>query len=247
MGLDAREPNQYDLNERSIKSMRAQPRPQTRNFHQKLDHILASATRVFCQKGYQGASMRDIARASRVSLAGLYYYFRSKEELLFLIQKHTFSTLLEDLERDLGELDDPGAQLHCLIRNHLRYFLRHPEAMKVLSHESESLSPRFARAVADLKRSYYRRARALVDELGAQRKLRALDSRVAILGLFGMMNWIYTWYKPRVDPDAEALADTMATLFFNGILKEQRLQPPGALLAAKAKGRESRLVTAPAV
>src|SRR3972149_3897848 len=45
----------------------------------KLGHILACATRVFCEKGYEGASIRDIARRSRVSLAGLYYYGASKE------------------------------------------------------------------------------------------------------------------------------------------------------------------------
>lgn len=211
------------------------------NQRHKLDHILAAATRVFAKKGYEGASMRDIARATTVSLAGLYYYVRSKEELLFLIQKHTFTTLLETLEHDLARLDDPGAKLRCLIRNHLRYFLRHPEAMKVLSRESESLTQPFAREVAGLKRSYYRLGRRLVDELSTQIPVRPLNSRVTVLSLFGMMNWIYTWYNPRVDPDADQLAETMAAVFFDGILARSRPEAVVPLAAKRSKVRTGRL------
>ena len=56
---------------------------------------------VFCKKGYEGASMRDLSRASGMSLAGLYYYFESKERLLFLIQKHTFTTIVQRLKARL--------------------------------------------------------------------------------------------------------------------------------------------------
>ncbi len=59
------------------------------HFDRKLDEILRRAAAVFCARGYHQASIRDISRATRVSLAGLYYYFTSKEELLYLIQRHT--------------------------------------------------------------------------------------------------------------------------------------------------------------
>ena len=185
----------------------------------KLDHILSCATRIFCEKGYEGASIRDLSRRSGVSLAGLYYYFDSKEELLYLIQKHCFTTLLARLEGELGSAPrNPEARLRLLIRNHLGYFLQNPEAMKVLSHEADSLTPPYARQVADIKRSYYRICRSILDDLKRQRKLRRLNTRLAVMSLYGMMNWIYTWYKPRLDPDADALADHMSDLFLGGIL-----------------------------
>ena len=61
------------------------------------------ATNVFYEKGYAAASMRDLSRASGVSLSGLYYYFESKEELLYLIQKDTFTTIVERLREQLEE------------------------------------------------------------------------------------------------------------------------------------------------
>src|SRR3982074_1413407 len=70
-------------------------------FDRRLGHILDHATEVFSEKGYEGASMRDLSRATGMSLAGLYYYFESKERLLFLIQKHTFTTILQRLKKRL--------------------------------------------------------------------------------------------------------------------------------------------------
>src|SRR5579864_986189 len=84
---------------------------QATRFDRRLAEILAHATDVFCKKGYEGASMRDLSRASGMSLAGLYYYFESKERLLFLIQKHTFSTIVQHLKKRLEGVSDPEARM----------------------------------------------------------------------------------------------------------------------------------------
>src|SRR5664279_5772804 len=75
-------------------------------FDRRLAEILDYATEIFADKGYEGASMRDLSRLSGISLAGLYYYFNSKEKLLYSIQKHTFNNILDRLrERLSGECD----------------------------------------------------------------------------------------------------------------------------------------------
>ena len=74
--------------------------PDSRIASRKLEMILRHSARVFAEKGYEGASIRDISRASGVSLSGLYYYVESKQKLLYLIQIHTFSTILSRLRRD---------------------------------------------------------------------------------------------------------------------------------------------------
>src|SRR5271163_725909 len=67
--------------------------PGTR-FERRLAEILDHATAVFYEKGYERATLRDLSRASGISLAGLYYYFESKEELLYLIQKYYFTSVM---------------------------------------------------------------------------------------------------------------------------------------------------------
>jgi AcrR family transcriptional regulator len=194
-------------------------------FEQQLGKILEGATAVFCEKGYEGASMRDIARQTGLSLAGMYHYFGSKERLLYLIQKHSFSTIVDRLRSSLAHSSDAAEGIRAFIQNHLEYFLAHRQAMKVLSHEDEVLTGEYGRQIAQLKREYYHLCRELLNRYKKENGLQ-FDSRMAILSLFGMMNWIYTWYNPRLDGDAERLAAEMGNLFFCGIAGGKTLHLP---------------------
>ena len=200
----------------SNRRRRIAPVPATR-FDRRLAEILTHATDVFCKKGYEGASMRELSRASGMSLAGMYYYFQSKERLLFLIQKHTFTTIVQGLKERLQGVSDPEQQVRIFILNHLEYFLANQASMKVLSHEAEALKNEYASEVAAIKRQYYRICVGLLDELKRDRGLQ-FSTRIAVLSLFGMMNWIYTWHNPRVDANAEQLADEMSDIFLRGVM-----------------------------
>ena len=199
----------------------AAARPQTR-FDRRLAKILAQATDVFYDKGYEGASMRDLSRSSGMSLAGLYYYFESKEKLLYLIQKHTFTTIVDCLRERLNEVSSPEERIRVFILNHLEYFLANHKAMKVLSHEDEVLRNGLGAEIATIKREYYRLCMELMENLKRAKGLE-FSSRIAVLSLFGMMNWIYTWYNPKVDADAKQLAREMGDIVLRGIYAT----PPG--------------------
>jgi AcrR family transcriptional regulator len=189
-------------------------------YDRRLAEILEHATDVFFEKGYEGASMRDLSRASGVSLAGLYHYFESKEKLLYRIQKHTFSTIIEQLRERLKRATDPEQRLRIFIQNHLEYFLANKKAMKVLSHEEDVLKNGFGAEIAALKREYYRMCASLIDDLKRAEGLQ-FSVRIAVLSLFGMVNWIYTWHHPRTDADAGALARQMGDIFLNGLLSQR--------------------------
>lgn len=170
--------------------------------------------------------MRDLSRASGLSLAGLYYYFESKERLLFLIQRHTFTTIVQRLKARLEGVSDPEQQIRILIFNHLEYFLANQAAMKVLTHEAEALKDGFATEVAAIKREYYRICVGLLDDLKSERGLQ-FSTRIAVLSLFGMMNWIYTWHNARVDADAEQLAGEMSDIFLRGVMSATKARRDG--------------------
>jgi AcrR family transcriptional regulator len=190
-------------------------------FDRRLAEILEHATVVFCEKGYEGASMRDLSRASGMSLSGLYYYFESKERLLFLIQKHTFTTIVRQLKARLENAVDAEQRIRIFIFNHLDYFLANPQSMKVLTHEAEALKNGFASELAAVKREYYRICVGLLDQLKTEGGLQ-FSTRVAVLSLFGMMNWIYTWHNPRVDADAQQLSREMGDIFLRGVMTDGR-------------------------
>jgi AcrR family transcriptional regulator len=189
------------------------------HYDRKLAEILRQAAAVFCARGYHQASVRDIARATGASLAGLYYYFSSKEHLLYLIQRHAFKSMLESARTALHQLGDPEERLRTFIQLHLQFFLEHPNEMKVLTHEEEWLEAERRHEVHSLKRAYYRLCFSQVEALKKARKLKGLNARLAALSLFGMMNWIYTWHQSGRDPDARECARQMSAIFLHGLYK----------------------------
>jgi len=182
----------------------------------KLALILRASATMFADKGYHEASIRDISRETGISLSGLYYYFRSKEELLFLIQDHCFTTLYENLGRLLAEENDPYQRFLLMVENHLRYFVNNMKEMKVLSHELDSLTGEFRQRVNQIKRQYTETCSSVLEALAPEDS--GIDARVAIYSLFGMMNWIYNWYHPERDVAVEELAADMCQLFLRGYL-----------------------------
>ena len=187
------------------------------HYDRKLEEILRKAAAVFCARGYHQASIRDISRATGVSLAGLYYYFPSKEQLLYRIQRHAFQHILLEAREALEPLTCPEERLLAFIRLHLQFFLEHPNEMKVLTREEESLGENHSRDLRAIKKAYYKLCFNQVEAMRRRRRLRTLNTRVAVLSLFGMMNWIYTWYNPGVDPGAAKLAEQMTQIFLTGI------------------------------
>jgi len=212
------------------------PTSSPRVSRQKLQVILRHAAQVFSEKGYEGASIRDISRSSGVSLAGMYYYVESKQKLLYLIQLCTFKTVLERLEKRLEGTVDPLGRLRILIRNHLDYFLRHPVEMKVLSHEDDALEGDYRKEVLELKRRYYDIALGIFEELRRTGLARRLNSRVAVLTLFGMMNWVYTWHRPRLDPGADAMAEAISGMFLHGVMNGAKVLRPKRARMARSGG-----------
>src|SRR5262249_54786570 len=196
-------------------------------YDQKLVHVLKTSAEVFAEKGYHKTSMRDISRATKMSLSGLYYYFSSKEELLFLIQDYCFSTVIDDCRRLLRGVDDPVRRLKLLIENHLNYFVQNMNEMKVLSHEATSISGDLFRKVNTRKRQYVDLAMSLVSELARKYRVENVDVRVATFSLFGMMNWIYNWYDPRKDVDVAGLSRNISRIFLLGFLNDGTMDAAG--------------------
>ncbi len=191
-------------------------------FDRRRETLLAVAAQVFAARGYDRTTMRDLSRASRMSLAGMYYYVRGKEEVLFEIQRACFERVREGAERALAEAAEasPEERLQAFIRHHVRFFATHMDEMKVLSHEAESLTGERLEEVRRLKRAYVDLCEALLAKVEEQSGGERVNRHVAAYALFGMMNWIYTWYDPAGSVGVDELADAICRLFLNGYAAE---------------------------
>jgi AcrR family transcriptional regulator len=182
----------------------------------RLDHLLRTAARVFAQAGYHSTSMRDLAAASGMSLAGMYYYVRGKEELLALVQERCFDRVMDGALAALRDLGDPVERLRAFVRHHVLFFAGHMPEMKVLSHEADSLTGAAANALRSRKKAYSALLADLVGDLLPDPTPR--ERAVAAYAVFGMMNWIYTWYRPGGPVTPEQLAKQLAELALRSLI-----------------------------
>lgn len=181
-------------------------------FDQRLEALLAAAARTFAERGYHATSMRDLARASGFSLAGMYHYVGGKQELLFHIQDRTFARVLEGARAAVAGQSDPESRLRAFIRHHVVFFAAHMDEMKVLAHEEAELAGPMLGQVRRHKKEYV----GLLDALLRDIPGRHADPHISAYALFGMMNWIHTWYRPSGPTSPDALADELASLFLDG-------------------------------
>ncbi|MFQ5720833.1 MAG: TetR/AcrR family transcriptional regulator [Acidobacteriota bacterium] len=181
--------------------------------------LLKSAAALMARQGFHDMSMRDLARATGRSLSGLYYYFSTKEDLLFQIQTHCYTALLEaaqEIATDTAR--SPQERLIAFIGHHITYFRHNMNEMKVLAHEDLTLGGERGRRLRDIKRAY---AGLLGDIVTAHAGVRRpengpLAPETAAFILFGMMNWLYTWPRRlRMRPAAE-IAVEIAQVFLCG-------------------------------
>ncbi|MBI1723227.1 MAG: TetR/AcrR family transcriptional regulator [Gemmatimonadetes bacterium] len=194
------------------------------SFDHRRENLLAVAARVFAANGYDRTSMRDLARASGVSLAGIYYYVKGKEDLLFQVQKSCFERVHQGAREAISGQPSAEERLAAFIRHHVTFFATHMAEMKVLAHEAESLSGAALTEVRRLKRAYVELLLKLLAELDGQGSGEHVNRHVAALALFGMMNWMYTWYDPKGPVNATELADSITRLFLNGYSVEVSLK-----------------------
>ena len=193
------------------------------SYDERLNRILEAATELMAQVGYERASMRAVAKAAGVSLAGLYHYFDSKEKMLFLIQIRAFNSLVNRLREKLHGVADPIEQLRVMVRSHVGYFAANMSALKVCSHELDSLSGDAYEEARRLRQDYYTLTRVIVDRILDTRAPDSnLDRHVATMSLFGMLNWLYRWYNPRRGRSPNGMANQLAAQFLGGVLQPSR-------------------------
>ena len=187
-------------------------------YDEKLEGVLAAGARVIARDGYGNATIRQVAHEAGMSLAGLYHYFSSKEELLFLIQHHTFGAILERLEERLEAVRDPRRRLSVMVANHLEHFLARMDDLRVCARELESLSGEYFEQVEALRRRYFAITLEIVESISREAGGSRAEPRLATLYLFGMLNWIYMWYPDTDGVSGEEMTEQLLALFLEGYL-----------------------------
>jgi len=188
--------------------------------------ILETAARLFCEKGFDKASMGDIADAMGLTKAGLYHHIGSKEELLFEIMSYGMDLFEQKVLSRVMPIADPLERLRATLRGHVLLVIRdRPKEVTVILHESNALKGRYRNRINIRKKRYIHFLEKTFRELVKSGVARRVDPSVAAFAMLGMINWIYQWYRPGGRLSEDALADALGDVFLGGILARPAAAP----------------------
>ncbi len=182
-------------------------------YEKRLSSILRTASKVIAREGFDGASIRAMADQSRIGLSAIYYYFKNKDELLYAIQNHAFSTLVNSLRERFKVCATPEEKLKAIIENHFKFFVENRDEFKVCVHEIDSLSGKYYKSILEIRQEYFRLVRQVVSEV-LHHAHYEID--MATFFLFGSLNWVYMWYDPAKNADIQKVTTLFLRVFLNG-------------------------------
>ena len=186
------------------------------NYDDQREMILARAAEQFACHGYPGTSMNQLAEATGLSKATLYYYYRDKYSLLLEIAEGHVARLVATVEAVQSLRLAPEARVRELVARILREYAHARHAHRVLTEDVRFLESADSRRVLDMQRkvtagfaSAIAAWRPELDEAGLVKPLTML--------LFGMINWMFTWLRPGGELSYEAMAPIVADLLTAGV------------------------------
>ncbi len=187
------------------------------DFEEKQRGILSSAAAVFADLGMDKASMAQIAAHSGVSKALLYHYYPSKDALIFdIIRTH-----LEELETAVEAADrpdlPPGERLRELVRAVLDNYRHADNEHKVQLNGTSTLTADQLAELHAIERQIVRRFSAVINAVNPNLNAERPLLMPVTMSLFGMMNWVYMWFKDGGPVTREDYADVATTLILEGV------------------------------
>lgn len=181
------------------------------------EQIFDVGARLFAEKGYERTSLQEVADALGVTKPALYYYYSSKEELLFEVMSFCIDRVTHDLEEISVSPGTPSQRLAEFIQRYVHFFADHPDELTLLSTELDSLTGDLREAIVVKQRRNLAAIRAIVTELLEESGETDLDPTVAAFALLGMMNWIFSWYDPEGAIGPDRLANHFHRIYSRGV------------------------------
>lgn len=188
-------------------------RPQSPDYDKRRDGIVAAASHLYARRGFQGASIADLAKACGTSKSLVYHYFPAKDDILYEVMAAHLDGLV-DAADDAMQRGSAEERLRGLTLRFMRLYVGAEDSHKVLLNELDNLPPpRRAEVVGK-----QRRIIAIVEELIREIRPEANPVILPVTMLFfGMINWTHTWYRPGGAVTPERLADMAVEIMLGGL------------------------------
>ena len=188
-------------------------RPQSPDYDKRREGIVAEAAHLYARRGFQGASVADLAQACGTSKSLIYHYFPSKDDILYEVMAAHLDALVDAADDAMRE-GSAEERLQVLTHAFMRLYSGAQDSHKVLLNELDNLPPQRRAEVVAKQRHIIAVVETLVREIRPDTNPITLPLTMLF---FGMINWTHTWFRPRGAMRTEDLAELAVDLMLNGL------------------------------
>ena len=182
---------------------------------QRAVKIGKEAARLFSRKGFLETTMDEIAIAAKISKGGMYYYLKSKTEILYFVLSNYMDLVIGDLEKDLSRIKEGDAKLKFIIHRHIQLYSNQTFEARVLLHEAHCLPEKYFKVIAGKQKKYFQIVNDVISDF-FRKSISKGELTAITFTLFGMCNWIYSWYDPKGSVTPERLSNIVSTILLHG-------------------------------
>lgn len=180
------------------------------------EEILASAAKLFAERGYRAVTIDDIAANLGYTKSVVYYYFKSKNEILWQIFSRIYESYFRAIETTRSQNLPPDLALAKMVRQHALSVMENRDWTAIYFREESELDAQQRRQIGRMKREYDAIFEAVFEAGVSQGIFRKMPPHIAVSGVLGMCNWLYVWYNEKGALSAEEIAELYATLLADG-------------------------------
>jgi AcrR family transcriptional regulator len=194
-----------------------------------MNEIYDQATRLFAERGFAGTSFQDIADAVGLTRPALYYYVKSKDELLAKLVAEITEGSAAGISAIARRADlDPAAKLHAIMTTSVQRQAQYAARFQLLIRSEAELPDDLAEAHEAGRRAVLKAVARVIDQGIEEGVFRPVDARIAALGLLGMNNWVAWWFQPDGKDGAEMVAGQLADMAVAALRsRDQHSAQPG--------------------
>jgi AcrR family transcriptional regulator len=180
------------------------------------DAILSEAKQLFSSKGYRGTTLKDLTSSFGVSRPSLYYYYKSKMELLSELHSKGFNEAKSNFDQILSSNLPTREKFRKILEVHTRTLANDTELHKIFYLDEMEIPDKLRKEIRKRRRDYTDRIIEVYKKGVAEGIFKKIDPKMAVYLLLGACNWITMWYSPKKNTEPEKIVQSLMVLLSEG-------------------------------
>ena len=182
--------------------------------------MIRTAAKAFGRNGYHAVSIEQIANKMEMTKGSLYYYFSTKEELLFEVHRLSLNEVLTEIDAIVKSKKSPEEKFKNALTAHLKILGEHYEGAYMLQQDY-LLPDHYRDEIKALRRRYEATFFSLIQEGLKKKVFFAEDPKINLFCILGSINWFVRWYSSSKELSIEQIAERFVNFFYNGMLVQR--------------------------